>query len=191
MDLTFLRTTLSWTLRAGCLIHFFHSHVYEFKETRGESMLPTLQARHDYVHTLKNYKFGRNIQTGDIIVALKPTDPDQRVCKRITGMPGDIVLIDPSSGSLEKDKSDASSTAFERYIVIPDGHVWLTGDNLSHSLDSRTYSVLPMGLIKGKIVAANDMNKSWKSLWGFRWIEGGVQRADTPSWSRISPSDVT
>lgn len=135
-------------------------------------MLPTLSARNDYVHTSKLHRLGRDIENGDVIVALKPTDPHQRVCKRITGMPGDVILVDPSDGSLKEEGSDDS--ACDRYIVVPQGHVWLTGDNLSHSLDSRTYSVLPMALIKGKIVAANDLNKSWRSWWGFRRIENNV-----------------
>ncbi|ODV95524.1 hypothetical protein PACTADRAFT_34091 [Pachysolen tannophilus NRRL Y-2460] len=189
-NIIFLKSTLSWTLRAGCFIHFFHSNIYEFKETRGESMLPTLNFKNDYVHCLKSYKYGRGCEIGDMVVALKPTDPDQRVCKRITGMAGDVVLIDPSSGSLDKykhhdNRNNAAATAqsaataaaetvkdaFNRYIVVPEGHVWVTGDNLSHSLDSRTYSVMPMGLIKGKIIAANDLNEDYRTWWGFRWME--------------------
>ena len=64
---------------------------------------------------------------------------------------------------------------FGTYIKVPEGHVWVTGDNLSHSLDSRTYNALPMGLIMGKIVAANNFDKpfcdgSYRNIWGFKWI---------------------
>lgn len=174
----FLGSTLSWTLRAGCVAHLIHEYVYEFTETRGESMLPTLQSHADYVHVLKKYKLGRNIDIGDCVVATKPSDPDHRVCKRITGMPGDVILIDPSSSS-ELTNSAGQSAAhngFNKYIRVPDGHVWVTGDNLCHSLDSRSYSVLPMGLIRGKIVAANSMDRGLTSpegkwwFWNFRRI---------------------
>ncbi|QLL30485.1 hypothetical protein HG536_0A03020 [Torulaspora globosa] len=185
--------TFSYAIRAVCFVHIVHNHVYEFTETRGESMLPTLAATNDYVHAIKKYKDGRGCQIGDCIVAVKPSDPDHRVCKRITGMPGDIILVDPSMKSkvfgsetvgneklhLPEDPigcSEDYDESFDSYIKVPKGHVWVTGDNLSHSLDSRTYNALPMGLIKGKIVAANDFNEpfwggSKGNFWGFRKIE--------------------
>ena len=166
--------TASYAVRAVCFLHITHSYVYEFTETRGESMLPTLAAQNDYVHAVKKFKDGKGCKVGDCIVALKPTDPDHRVCKRITGMPGDLVLVDPSV-DVEKEGIDEDEP-FKSYIKVPKGHVWVTGDNLSHSLDSRTYNSIPMGLIKGKIVAANDFNKpfwggSIHKLWGYRKIK--------------------
>ncbi|AET40341.1 endopeptidase catalytic subunit IMP1 Ecym_5605 [Eremothecium cymbalariae DBVPG len=176
--------TASYTVRVVCLIHIINLHFYEFTETRGESMVPTLAATNDYVHALKKYRNGKGVKIGDCIVAVKPTDPDQRVCKRITGMPGDIILVDPSMGSkqnnqvdeLDSDAVQQMEEHFNSYLKVPEGHVWVTGDNLSHSLDSRSYNSLPMGLIKGKIVAANDFNEPFwggtrGKFWGFRCIE--------------------
>eukprot|EP00798_Chlamydomonas_sp_ICE-L_P003557 gene3557-13629_t len=34
---------------------------------------------------------------------------------------------------------------------VPPGHVWLQGDNLIHSLDSRQYGPVPMGMVRGKV----------------------------------------
>lgn len=175
----FLGSTLSWTLRAGCVAHLLHEYVYEFTETRGESMLTTLQANRDYVHALKTHRLGRNVDIGDCVVATKPTDPDHRICKRITGMPGDIVLVDPSSSSslTNSPAKCVENDGFNKFIRVPEGHVWVTGDNLCHSLDSRSYSSLPMALIKGKVVAANSMDKGlWSdggNFWffNFRWIQ--------------------
>lgn len=190
-------TTFSYAARAVCFVHIVHTHFYEFTETRGESMLPTLAATNDYVHAVKKYKDGKGCQIGDCIVAVKPSDPDHRVCKRITGMPGDIILVDPSMGSNVFGSDTLKHTAnvivqstedgqtghleeedesFNSYIKVPKGHVWVTGDNLSHSLDSRTYNSLPMGLIRGKIVAANDFNEPFwggtkGNFWGFRKIK--------------------
>lgn len=176
--------TFSYTLRAACMMHVVHFYFYEFTETRGESMIPTIAAYNDYVHVLKKHRDGKGLKIGDCIVAVKPTDPSQRVCKRITGMPGDIILVDPSMGfkqsyKVEELDSQAQQNIEERfnsYVCIPEGHVWVTGDNLSHSLDSRCYNSLPMGLIRGKIVAANDLsrpfwNKTKGNFWGFRRIE--------------------
>ncbi|CAH6719947.1 mitochondrial inner membrane protease subunit 1 [[Candida] jaroonii] len=176
-SLKFLKTTLIWTLKAGCLIHLVNENLYEFNETRGESMLPTLQSTNDYIHGLKWFSY-KDLDIGDVIIAIKPSDPNQRVCKRITGMPGDIILVDPSSSSpLTYNQTEiVKNDGFNKFIKIPKGHVWVTGDNLCHSLDSRSYSVLPMALIKGKIIAANSLNKGFISedgdlwFWNFRRI---------------------
>lgn len=153
------------------MLHITHTYLYEFTETKGESMLPTLSSSNDYVHVLKKYRNGTGCQMGDCIVAVKPTDPSHRVCKRITGMPGDIILVDPSH-------LEDGPARFEQFIQVPKGHVWVTGDNLSHSLDSRSYNVLPMALIKGKIIAANDFTEPMRGngekrfgMFGFRWIK--------------------
>lgn len=153
-------------------------------------MLPTLAASNDYVHAFKKYKDGKGCKMGDCIVAVKPSDPDHRVCKRITGMPGDVILVDPSVGMpvnssnlpSEVEESDEDES-FQTYVKVPKGHVWVTGDNLSHSLDSRTYNSLPMGLIRGKILAANDFNEpfwggSKGNFWGFRKIENAYVKED-------------
>lgn len=34
---------------------------------------------------------------------------------------------------------------------MPKGHVWIQGDNIYSSFDSRTYGAVPYGLIQGKV----------------------------------------
>lgn len=180
----FIGSTLSWAVRVGCAQHLVHEYVYECTETRGESMLPTVHSINDYVHVLKRYRFGRDVEIGDCIVAVKPSDPGHRVCKRITGMPGDVILVDPSSSSplTNSPAQILENDGFNHYITVPDGHVWCTGDNLCHSLDSRSYSVLPMGLITGKVVAVHSMKNGIWSLfdWNlFKWIENSFKQETT------------
>lgn len=150
--------TFSWALRIACTVHVIHTNIYDMSQTYGESMLPTLNYVGDYVHASKLHKYGRNCTIGDVIIAAKPTDPQQRVCKRITGMPGDYVLIEPT---------DAST----KMIRVPDGHVWVTGDNLTQSLDSRSYGPVAMGLIKGKVLAVS-------AGFNFRWISNGLSTVE-------------
>lgn len=157
----FVTSVLTWSAKAACGVHIIHEYFFEMTESKGESMLPTLQARQDYVLSRKLNRLGRNLEIGDIIVAIKPSDPDHRVCKRISGMPGDVILIDPSSSSTVTNSVSTcdQNDGFNKYVTVPEGHVWATGDNLSHSLDSRSYMWLPMGLIKGKAIAAMSLDK--------------------------------
>ena len=36
-------------------------------------------------------------------------------------------------------------------LQVPRGHVWLEGDNLDNSSDSRTYGPVPYGLIRSRV----------------------------------------
>lgn len=186
----YLYKTGSTTLRTVCALHLFTSQLFELSQTEGASMLPTLSVQNDFCIIDKRFRNGRGIEMGDIIVARKPTDPNHWVCKRITGMPGDVILIDPSSESVNRLRehyqtgpmSDSmreelnniesklrsgnlSGDPFNQYIIVPDGHVWVTGDNLSDSIDSRIYSALPMGLISGKIICG-----IYFPQLSFRWL---------------------
>lgn len=49
-------------------------------------------------------------------------------------------------------------------IQVPEGHVWVEGDNLAWSRDSRVYGAVPMALIKGRSSWYVDGLFSWVSL---------------------------
>ena len=80
------------------------------------------------------------IQRGDLVVALSPTNPKRSICKRVLGLPGDSIMVDPR---------DLDSP----HVVVPRGHLWLQGDNYNNSTDSRVYGPVPMGLVRGKVYA--------------------------------------
>ncbi|KAG4304146.1 hypothetical protein PORY_002510 [Pneumocystis oryctolagi] len=136
------------------LIHWVNEKVFEVYPCSGPSMLPTLNIYGDLLGVDKwNGKDGRKCRVGDIIVAIKPGTTNVRIAKRIIGMPGDIVCKDPLMNNAE-------------FIEVPQGHVWVMGDNLLHSLDSRNYGPLPMALIKGKVVC--------RVLPDFKWFKNGL-----------------
>ena len=96
-------------------------------------MVPTMAVAGEGVLELKWINFDKLIQ-GDLVTFVSPLDPGRIVCKRITGLPGDVVCVDPSG-------TYAPST---EHCIIPPGHVWIIGDNASASIDSRTYGPVPM-----------------------------------------------
>uniref|UniRef100_A0A3B5AWP8 Mitochondrial inner membrane protease subunit n=1 Tax=Stegastes partitus TaxID=144197 RepID=A0A3B5AWP8_9TELE len=50
------------------------------------------------------------------------------------------------------DQSDSSLPgSLENTRVVPKGHVWLEGDNLRNSSDSRSYGPIPYALIRGRV----------------------------------------
>ena len=103
-------------------------------------MLPTMEANGELILELKCVNVNK-LKRGDLVTYISPIDPTRPVCKRITGLPGDVVCVDPTGVY-------APST---EHVVVPRNHLWVTGDNLSWSRDSREYGPLPMGLVRGRL----------------------------------------
>lgn len=108
-------------------------------------MLPTMSAEGEVVLTdkLMCRMFPERLSRGDVVSYVSPLDPQRVVCKRILGFPGDTICVDPTG-------ERAPST---EHVIIPAGHFWMGGDNAEWSRDSRDYGPVPMGLIKGRLVA--------------------------------------
>lgn len=43
-------------------------------------------------------------------------------------------------------------------LRIPDGNVWLLGDNPSNSNDSRSYGPVPLNLLQGRVIGKIGLN---------------------------------
>ena len=111
----------------------------------GPSMEPTLADSGEWVveNRLSYNLFPNSIARGDLVTLRSPLDPYRIVCKRVLGLAGDVICVDPT-GRL------APST---EHVIIPKGHVWISGDNAAMSRDSRMYGPVSVGLITGKLSA--------------------------------------
>lgn len=124
-----------------------------------------------------------NIQRGTLVIYTSPLDRTRTVCKRLIGLPGDTVCVDPfpdpppsssspDSQSREPDDEDTrvlteteSKVKLKKnlqlqHIVVPPGHFWAMGDNRAATRDSTTYGPVPFGLLCGQaraIVTVSDI----------------------------------
>ncbi|KAG6553570.1 hypothetical protein Mapa_004483 [Marchantia paleacea] len=123
-----------------CFLHVFSNHVCQVHQCLGPSMLPTFNVAGDILlleHL--SVKFEK-VRSGDVVMARSPVNPRVMVCKRVLGLEGDRVIVLPTN-----------SKGHIRHVVVPKGHVWLQGDNIYNSTDSRHYGPVPYALIQGKV----------------------------------------
>ena len=142
----------------------------------GPSMYPTLASERSMQIVSHAHRYGRGVKVGDVVIAYNPMFINSTVGKRVIGMSGDYVVLDkaeaasvgaaPIPGKFRSGEGDRNEPVM---VQVPEGHVWLAGDNLPWSRDSRTYGPVPMGLVVGKVIAKNDgaWFRSW-TWWGNR-----------------------
>ncbi len=128
--------------------------VFEFISVSGPSMQPTLYSN-EYVFMEKVTYWFRAPQYGDIVICKFPESPSTYV-KRVIGVAGDRLEI--KDGVLYVNGKE-DKTYFSGYIedpmpltVVPEGCVFVMGDNRNQSMDSRFDSVGPLddSMIIGK-----------------------------------------
>mmetsp|Transcript_7555 Transcript_7555/g.11432 ORF Transcript_7555/g.11432 Transcript_7555/m.11432 type:complete len:349 (-) Transcript_7555:2575-3621(-) len=88
------------------------------------------------------------ISIGDVIVVQHP-DRTGTVCKRVLGLPGDVVVRAPHQ---RNGRISYRTHRRDGLFVVPDGHVWIEGDNVLNSSDSRNYGPVPAALIVGRVL---------------------------------------
>ncbi|ERN05553.1 hypothetical protein AMTR_s00007p00265900 [Amborella trichopoda] len=125
---------LIWSRDGG-----FGTHLDE-RETSGPSMAPTLNNDGDVLIVERLSSRHGRIYPGDIVIACSPQNPNIKICKRVIGLEGDHISFHPNVGSRKVIT-----------VTVPKGHVWLQGDNIMHSQDSRHYGPVPFALLKGKV----------------------------------------
>ena len=130
---------------SGKLMHNLTKLLLTKLKMDGPSMEPTFADHGECViENRLSYKLRPDsIARGDIVTLRSPLDPFRIVCKRVIGLAGDVICVDPT-GVL------APST---EHVIIPKGHVWLSGDNATMSRDSRQYGPVSTALIRGKLCA--------------------------------------
>jgi signal peptidase I len=130
-------------------------------EVVGRSMFPNFQDG-DYLLANKViYKFNKP-QRGEVII-FKFSETEDFI-KRVIGLPGDTVSLKDGkyyiNGSILDESEyleDSVYTDGENYlhegesIVVPEGEYFVSGDNRSHSTDSRAFGTIDFSSIKGRV----------------------------------------
>lgn len=132
------------------------------------SMLDTIQLGDRVVGEKVSYRFGAPRQ-GDVVTFLDPAGSGETLIKRVIAMSGQTVdlrggtvYVDDqacdesytegrASMPLEEHASNLSGPISYPYVV-PDGCIWVMGDNRTNSLDSRYFGAIPIASVTSHAV---------------------------------------
>ncbi|MEV4735293.1 MULTISPECIES: signal peptidase I [unclassified Microbacterium] len=111
------------------------------------------------------------------VVGISASDSQDHLVKRVIGMPGDHVVCCNALGqitingtpidelsylNLPDGDTAASNEPFD--VVVPEGSLWVLGDNRDRSRDSRAHQELPSG---GFVPLDNVVGKAFLTTWPF------------------------
>jgi len=132
------------------------------------SMQPTLYAGNFVLVNKLAYKLGKPGR-GDVIVFLYPPDPKQvPYIKRVIGLPGDHVHIEDGkvfiNGELLAEPYLGVVTIHGGDWQVPEGSLFVMGDNRNNSSDSRSWGMVPLENVIGKAMVVYWPPERWKML---------------------------
>ncbi|KAF2861025.1 LexA/Signal peptidase [Piedraia hortae CBS 480.64] len=153
-----------WALTLTLLLT---THGVDITLIRGTSMVPTLPS--GSLILWNRHKPTQNLERGALVEFYSPAAPETSAVKRVVALAGDEVTLD--SGRRPKRVRDGDENrrwdALGGRVRIPEGHVWVEGDNRSLSRDSNWYGPVSMGMIRGKAVC---LLWPWREIGRTPWV---------------------
>lgn len=135
------RSTFTLFVQSVSLVYVFSRYGVFVSKVTGPSMLPTFGGRGDFVIVEAITPTWGQLAHGDVVICTRPVAPAESVIKRVVALEGEEVILYP----------DRDNPGIRR-VKVPTGHVWIQGDNLTHSLDSRQYGPVPLAMVRGKVL---------------------------------------
>ncbi len=121
----------------------------------GSSMIPTLQNGEFVLVNRMAYRLGQP-QRGDIIVFRSINENGLDLIKRIIGLPGDRVQVQQGqvrvNGQALSEPYIAAPPRYSGEWEVPEGFLFVLGDNRNDSSDSHQWGLLPSENVIGKAI---------------------------------------
>lgn len=139
--------------------------VFQAYEIPSGSMEETIMTG-DMVFSEKISYYMEEPKEGDIVTFADPEIPSRTLIKRVIATPGQTVnlidgsvyvdgekLIEPyTDGKPSYPLTTAYGTTITYPYTVPDGELWVMGDNRTNSQDSRYFGSIPISTVSGKAI---------------------------------------
>ncbi|KAK7256960.1 hypothetical protein RIF29_30591 [Crotalaria pallida] len=138
-----------------CVLHVTGTYLVNPVQTYGPSMLPAIDLTPSVFLSERISARSGKVTRGDIVVLRSPQNPRKFISKRLVGMEGDTITYLSSPGNSDKHET----------LVVPKGHIWVQGDNIYNSTDSRNFGPVPYGLVQSRIFWRVSPLKDFGPFW--------------------------
>jgi signal peptidase I len=141
------------TLVLAVVLYFAIDAVFARVRVINISMQPTFYEGDVLLVNKLAYKLG-TMHTGDVVIFHNPNFLEEDYIKRLIGKPGDIVRAEGGVISVNGIPLDepyiAQPPNYRGEWVVPDGSVFVLGDNRNSSSDSHSWGFVPVEDLVGK-----------------------------------------
>ncbi len=149
---TFLLETAQ-TIILAVVLYFLIDSVVARVRVENISMEPTLNPG-EFILVNKLAVKLNDVNRGDIIVFHFPQNPKEDYIKRVIGLPGDSIVIRSNNVYVNNQEITepyiAAEPAYNGSWIVPEGNLFVLGDNRNQSSDSHSWGYVPMNLVVGK-----------------------------------------
>jgi signal peptidase I len=135
---------------------FVRPFVVEAYRIPTESMVPTLEVGDRVLASKFTYRIFEP-ERGDIVVFDSVDEDDQTLIKRVVGIAEDEIQVQGGvlyvNDEAQEEPYLNDADQFRSYYgptVVPEGHIFVMGDNRGNSADSRVFGPLPLENLKGE-----------------------------------------
>ncbi len=155
------------TIVLAVILYFGINAVSARVRVDGFSMEPTLKNGEYILVNRLAYVLGDPAR-GDIIVFMFPSDEGQDLIKRVIGLPGETVSISDNTVTINGVKLEepyiAQAPRYTGEWPVPEGYLFVLGDNRNDSRDSHQWGLLPMDHVIGKSVVIYWPPDNWEII---------------------------
>jgi signal peptidase I len=170
------------TIVLAVILYFGINAISARVRVDGFSMNPTLQNGEYVLVNRLAYQIATP-QRGDIIVFIIPTNQEQELIKRVIGLPGETVSVRQNQVLIDgiplEEAYIAQAPLYSGEWIVPEGNLFVLGDNRNGSSDSHQWGVLPMENVIGKALIIYWPPPEWKLINHTEEVFGQLQIQDT------------